>query len=56
MPFAQWRIPEIKLLEIDEVLLVVLRLSLSDINALDMTEYIFWAEAAECEIKRRGNV
>ena len=56
MPFVKWLIPEADLLAIDEELVVVLRLSLSDINQLDMTEYLFWAEAAEREIKRRAKV
>ena len=40
-------------MKLDEILLLVLRLSLSDIGDLYMDEYQFWLEAAEREIKRR---
>lgn len=51
--FGKWVLPEPELLKLDEILLLVLRLSLSDIGDLYMDEYQFWLEAAEREIKRR---
>ncbi len=51
--FGKWVLSEPELLKLDEILLLVLRLSLSDIGDLYMDEYQFWLEAAEREIKRR---
>lgn len=53
MPFATWWATEAQLKPLDEVLLLVLRLPPSEINALDMEDYWFWVEAAERELKRR---
>ena len=52
-PFGSWG-REAQLQALDEVLLIVLRIQPSEIDALEREDYRYWVEVAEREIKRRA--
>ena len=54
MPFGPWWASHDDLRQIDEVLLIVLRMQPSEIDALELDDYVWWAGAAEREVKRRA--
>lgn len=54
MPFGPWWASNDDLRQIDEVLLIVLRMQPSEIDALELDDYVWWAGAAEREVKRRA--
>ncbi|GKT21654.1 hypothetical protein [Acidovorax sp. SUPP3334] len=54
-PFGGWWATDAALREIDEVLLLVLRIQPSEIDALEMEDYWWWAGVAERELKRRAD-
>lgn len=56
MLFAAWWMAEKTLQPLDEVLLTVLQIQPSEIDALDMDDYWGWIEVAEREIKRRNEM
>ncbi|AUH53234.1 hypothetical protein CXB49_21815 [Chromobacterium sp. ATCC 53434] len=50
----KWSADPTTLKSFDEVLLTVLGLPPSEIDALAMDDYWFWCEVAEREVQRRG--
>ena len=53
-PFATWWAKDEELRRLDEILLLVLRIQPSEIDALEMDDYWWWIGVAEREIKRQN--